>query len=81
MTERDIVHEDGDYWVLRTARGFEVYRARTTHSARIAVIGFPGDQGLLRAKHEIARSIEADDFTLRTAATASASAIAYPKPY
>lgn len=51
----DIVFEDGDYWVRRAAKGFEVYRLNGTHSVRCATIGFAGQDGLDRAKAEINR--------------------------
>jgi len=56
----DIVYEQGDYWVKRVAKGFEVYRVGVTSSVRCARIGYGGDKGLERAKSEIERRILAD---------------------
>lgn len=58
MIERDIVYENGDYWVCRSGRGFkgfEVYRVGATHSVRCAVIDYDGQVGLDRAKAECDR--------------------------
>lgn len=52
---RDIVYDTGRYFVLRVAKGFEVYECGPTASTRCARIGYPGDKGLERAKLEIAR--------------------------
>lgn len=57
----DIVYEQGVYWVLRVAKGFEVYRNEATHSKRCAQIGYQGQQGLDKAVAEIARRIEEDN--------------------
>ncbi len=57
MREQDIVHEEGDFWVLKTPKGYEVYRIRATHSVRCAVIGYTGEIGLEKAKAEISRRI------------------------
>lgn len=51
----DVVYETDQYWVKRAAKGFEVYKIGPTSSTRVAVIGYPGDKGLQRAKDEIAR--------------------------
>lgn len=58
--ERDIVFEQGQFWVARTDKGFEVYRAGATHSVRCAIIGFKGDEGFKRAKAEIERRLQAE---------------------
>ena len=55
IRESDIVHETTRHWVLRTAKGFEVYRNGVTASTRCATIGYRGQEGLDRAKAEIAR--------------------------
>ena len=55
MREQDIAYEAGKYWVLRVAKGFEVYRHEGCASVRCARIGFTGKAGLDRAKAEIAR--------------------------
>lgn len=51
----DIVFKTAKHWVLRTPKGFEVYFISITHSTRCAVIGYTGQNGLDRAKAEIAR--------------------------
>ena len=51
----DIVFETKCHWVKRVEKGFEVYRIGPVASVRVAVIGYPGDKGLQRAKDEIAR--------------------------
>lgn len=55
MKEKDIVHEEGEYWIARVPLGFEVYKLNGTHSVRCAQIGYVGDIGLRRAKAEIER--------------------------
>lgn len=64
MTESDIIYEDGPYWVKRAvfnrSEGYEVYKVRGVASYRIAVIGYPGADGLTRCKAEIARRKVAD---------------------
>ena len=52
---KDIVHETAEHWVLKTAKGFEVYRNEATHSVRCATIGFQGAEGMRRALAEIDR--------------------------
>lgn len=55
-SERDIVYENGNHWVLRTDKGtFEVYSAGITHSIRRGIIGFTGEKGLRMAKEECDR--------------------------
>ncbi len=55
MRERDILHEDGPYWVRAAAKGYEVYKTGITHSTRCATIGFTGAKGLRRAIDECSR--------------------------
>jgi hypothetical protein len=50
-----IVFEDGDFFVLKVSKGFEVYKNGVTHSTRCAQVGFEGQGGLDRAKAEIQR--------------------------
>lgn len=57
MKESDVVYEERDYWVARAHYGFDVYKLTSTHSVRCAQIGYKGDEGLARAKAEIARRI------------------------
>jgi hypothetical protein len=52
---KDIVFEDGDFFVVKVAKGFEVYRSGVTHPTRCAQIGFEGQPGLDRCKAEINR--------------------------
>ena len=56
VRERDIVFEDGELWILRVAKGYEVLKRGITHSTRVAFIGdgLPGGS-LERAKSEIAK--------------------------
>jgi len=63
VRETDILHEAGDYWVKRVARGFEVYRNGLTHAVRVASVGDgPGPRlGIERAKAEADR-LYATDF-------------------
>lgn len=55
MTESEILYQQGDYWICRASAGYEVYKNSGTHSVRCAVIGYPGDAGLERAKMEVNR--------------------------
>lgn len=57
IRESDIVHEQGEFWVLQTVKGFEVYQNGPTCSTRCATIGYRGEEGLKRAKAEIERRI------------------------
>ena len=52
---KDIVFETDHYWVKRVPKGFEVYKTGLTHSTRVAIIGYTGEEGLQRAKLEIER--------------------------
>lgn len=52
---KDIVYESGKLWVLRTKRGFEVYRSELTHSVKVAVIGWAGKKGEELAIAEVDR--------------------------
>jgi len=60
--EADIMHEDGNYWVLKVKTGLEVYRAGVTHSTRVAQIGWPDDEpkAMGYALREIERRKAAD---------------------
>jgi len=53
----DIVHEQGQHWVLRVPTGYEVYRIGVTHSTRVARIGRDSEtfDGRGRAIAECAR--------------------------
>lgn len=62
MKEKHILYERGPYLVVATSRGgYEIYKNGATHSTRVASIGFPGAEGMGRAKQEIARRMDADD--------------------
>ncbi len=53
LKESDIIYQQGDYWAIKTSKGFEVYKDNSTHAVRCAIIGFKGDEGLNRVKQEI----------------------------
>lgn len=55
MKEKDIAFETERFWVLKTAKGYEVYEIGITHSTRCSMIGWKGAEGLERAKKEITR--------------------------
>lgn len=55
MRPDQIIYETDKHFVVRAAKGFEVYRNGVTHSTRCAIIGYEGQKGLDRAKEEIAR--------------------------
>ena len=65
MTESDILHENGDYWVCAEvfgsgrfkpkSNGYAVYVNGITHATRVATIGFAGEPGLTRAIAECDR--------------------------
>lgn len=48
-------HETEHHFVIRMAKGFEVYRIGATASTRCAVIGYEGERGLIKAKLEVTR--------------------------
>ena len=45
----DIMYEKGNFWVLQTNKGYEVYEVGVTCSTRCAIIGYKGAKGLERA--------------------------------
>lgn len=55
---KDVVFEEGRYWILKVKGGFEVYETSITCSVRRAFVGFEGDEGLKRAKAIIADRVE-----------------------
>lgn len=56
ITEKDIVYETKDFWVLKVSTGYEVYQNGITHSTRVAQIGWANtDRGLNRAMKEADR--------------------------
>jgi len=50
LTEKDIMYENGKFWVLRTKKSYEVYEVGVTHSVRRAVVGRSFPNALERAK-------------------------------
>ena len=55
MKESDILYENGDFWVTKGKKGYEVYQSGVTHSVRVAVIGWEGEEGLTKARAEADR--------------------------
>ena len=55
MKESEILYENGDYWVCKAKKGYEVYKSGFTHSTRCAVIGWDGQKGINRAIQEADR--------------------------
>ena len=55
MNLADIVFETDRYFIVRVAKGFEVYEVGATAAKRCAVISYEGDKGLERAKLEVER--------------------------
>ena len=64
MKESNILFERYPYWVsaATTFKGFEVWRTVSTHSKRVASIGYIGEVGLQKAKDEIDRRIRMDQY-------------------
>jgi len=68
MTEDDILYENGNFWVCRKqfgsgrfrpkSEGYEVYENGITHSKRVAIIGYAGEEGLKRAIAEADKRAE-----------------------
>jgi hypothetical protein len=52
---KDIVYEDGEYWVLKVHKGFEVYKTGVCYSKRVSQIGYTGAVGIECAVNEIER--------------------------
>jgi hypothetical protein len=44
-----IAYENGDFWATSAKHGWEVYENGLTHSVRRAIIGYKGQEGLLKA--------------------------------
>jgi len=56
LTEQDIAFELGNHWVLALSNGtYEVYKNSTTHSVRVAQIGYKDAIGLSKAIEEATR--------------------------
>jgi hypothetical protein len=41
--EKDIVYEDGDYFVIQVPKGYEAYRCGVTHATCCGIIGFKNE--------------------------------------
>lgn len=39
---KDIIYETKNYWVLRTKKGFEIYKIGITYSTKCAQFGYKG---------------------------------------
>ena len=50
LKEKDIIYENGKFWVLKTKKSYEVYEVGITHSRRWDVIGCTFPNALDRAK-------------------------------
>ena len=55
MNVSDILYQAGNFWVKKSAKGYEVYRVEATASIRCASIGYEGNMGFSRAKAEAER--------------------------
>lgn len=55
MTLKLPLYEVGDYFVLKAAKGYEVYRNGAVAATRCAIIGYEGGEGLRRAIAEADR--------------------------
>lgn len=57
--EAKILYQKGDFWVkaetFGKTKGYGVYKDGLTHATRVSQIGYPGDDGLARAKKEVDR--------------------------
>lgn len=60
MKESDILYEKGDYYVIKSKHGFEVYKNGLTHATRCAQIGYKGEVGLQKSIDEIDRRIKSN---------------------
>lgn len=53
LKESDILHQNGNFWVRKSAKGlpgYEVYEVVGTHSVRRSIFGSDGPQWLQKAK-------------------------------
>lgn len=50
--ESDILYQNGNFWVCKSRKGYEVYEDGITHATRRAIIGSDGPQWFERAKAE-----------------------------
>lgn len=59
MRESDIVYENPTHWVLRVAKGWEIYRIGVTCSTRCATIGrgIPVSRAIEEADKRHARAV------------------------
>lgn len=63
MTEADILHDNGLFWVRENRRGdFEVYRSGLTHSTRVALFGHGLKNAFKRACNEADRRHAVDAY-------------------
>lgn len=61
ITEKDILFEKGDYWILRISNGLQVLKNGATHSKVVATVCYRDPAAALaRAKEEIERRIALD---------------------
>lgn len=58
MRAADIVYESGAYFVVRCAKGFEIYLQGAVAAVRCAQCGYTGQKGLKWYKAEIARRLK-----------------------
>lgn len=56
----DVLYESGDYWILRTSKGLEIYQTGTTHSIRRGQVGHSEEVSLEHAKKWI-KMYQTDD--------------------
>lgn len=81
LKESDILHENGNHWVIAVPYGFEVYRNELTHAVRCAQIGYKGQHGLDRAIAECERRETAVTFrALPETIQARATTARAPRP-
>lgn len=52
------VYEGKTHWVGKVAKGYVVYKMGTTHSTKVATIGYTGEEGLQKAIAECQRRDE-----------------------
>jgi hypothetical protein len=53
------IYENGQFWVCKARRGYEVYKTGITCSTRCAIVGYEGSEGLRRATDEADRRASA----------------------
>jgi len=61
MKEKDILYENGLYWVMETPSGYyEIYKNGLTYSTRCAIIGYRDKEGLDKAIRECDKRANGD---------------------